>query len=94
MTVSRTAIGSDRSVSTVVVEAVAQTLGVSPIELDPPLHRVVNPDALDDLFDRKWPSKEPTRVTFMYAGCEVTVHGGEIVVRPDPDPDQNPPVRP
>ncbi|WP_135828644.1 HalOD1 output domain-containing protein [Halorussus halobius] len=83
MTVSRAAIDNHRNVSTVVVEAVAESMGVSPLELDPPLHRVVDPDALDDLFGPTGAATEPTRVSFTYAGHEVTVQGrGDVEVRP------------
>lgn len=91
MTVSRAAFEGDRNVSTVVVEAVADALGVSPIELDPPLHRAVNPDALDALFRSNWSSDRVTQVSFTYAGCEVTVRGqGEIVVESGSEPDAEP----
>ena len=87
MTVSRTAIDGGRSVSTVVVEAVAESMGVSPLELDPPLHRVVDPDALDDLFRPSRAATESPRVSFTYAGHEVTVHGrGDVEVRPEAEP--------
>lgn len=87
MTVSRTAIDSGRSVSTVVVEAVAESMGVSPLELDPPLHRVVDPDALDDLFRSDGTTTASPRVSFTYAGHEVTVRGrGDVEVRPESEP--------
>jgi len=84
MTVSRTAFEGDRNVSTVVVEAVADALGVSPVDLEPPLHSAVNPDALDDLFRPEWSSDEVRKVSFTYAECDVTVRDdGEVVVRPE-----------
>ena len=65
-----------------VVEAVAAAAGVQPDELDRPLADVIDPDALDQLFD---PSLEGagragTTVTFDYAGYTVTVRSGESVV--------------
>lgn len=83
MQVSRTASDSGRNVSTVVVEAVADAQGISPTELEP-LHRVVNADALNALYDPKWDDRDAaTTVSFTYADCEVTVSGrGEVVVRP------------
>jgi len=60
--------------STAIVEAVAETTGVDPLDC-PPLWEVVDPEALDALF------LEGTRgtVTFEYAGCRVAVEDGETV---------------
>jgi hypothetical protein len=45
------AVGTEsRSLSATVVEAVAAAEHVSPSRLEPPLYRVVDPDALDALF--------------------------------------------
>jgi hypothetical protein len=47
-------------------------------ELDP-LYEAIDPDALDDLFDR--PASGPAdRITFEYAGCTVTVGSDRRVV--------------
>ncbi|PSP78477.1 hypothetical protein BRC81_08010 [Halobacteriales archaeon QS_1_68_20] len=67
--------GSDARISEKVVEAVADAEGTSPLDLRPPLYRVVDPDALDKLFSP--PSLEHGQpdgeVTFEYRGYEVTV---------------------
>jgi hypothetical protein len=78
---SRAVLDADRNVSAAVVEAVAEAEGVSPMELQPPLHYSVDVDALDELFR---PEKNATGgnliISFVYAGYEVTVRDGEIVV--------------
>lgn len=64
--------------SLAVVEAVAEAEGVDPADLDPPLARVIDPDALDALFtdgSSGW-------MTFHYSGYAVTVHAdGSVDVR-------------
>lgn len=59
-----------------VVESVAATKGVDPLDLDP-LFGAINPDALDELGRNGFDGK----IEFEYAGCGVTVRGnGEIQV--------------
>jgi len=45
----------------------------------PPLYETIDTDALDHLFDRG----ARVAVSFRYAGCDVTVTGLHVVVRPD-----------
>ena len=87
MPLSVTALDDDRTVSAAVVDAVAEAKGVSPTEVHPPLHRVVDADALNRLFRSKQDAPAGTpRVTFSYAGHEVTVRGrNEVVVRSETD---------
>ncbi|MFB6302497.1 MAG: HalOD1 output domain-containing protein [Haloferacaceae archaeon] len=62
-----------------VVQAVADAKGVDPGALTPPLGHVINPDALDRLFDARNPTTG--HVTFQYSGYEVTVRSdGQIRV--------------
>ena len=62
--------------STSVVKAVAWAKGVPPTELKP-LHRSVDPDALDEILG----SQGDVSVSFSYEGCEVDVDGkGHIAV--------------
>jgi hypothetical protein len=72
--VHRTGTGSDGdgSVSSVVVEAVAEAAGTSPTDLADPLYEAVDPDALDRLFET---GDDTTggRVEFSYADYRVTV---------------------
>lgn len=85
-------IDAGEKVSEAVIMAVAATTGTDPTtrdaselqELDD-LYRVVDPDALNALFRRPEEGEEPEelRLVFHYAGCQVTVDGGDrILVRP------------
>ena len=60
--------------SDAVVEAVAAATGRDETELEP-LFDAVDPDALDDLFDRGSTARRraDVRVAFRYAGCRVAV---------------------
>lgn len=74
--------GTTESISERVVSAVADARGVDPLQLAP-LYEVVDPDALDSLFQGA--STETDRVVgravFSMAGCEVVVHSsGDIDV--------------
>lgn len=70
----RTARGRNTSVSSRVVQEVADTLGVGPLELDP-LYETIDPDALDSLFQTPEPAHYDDRVEFTMEGCKVTVFG-------------------
>lgn len=75
----------DESINQTVIFAVAEARGVDPTELETPLFRAVDPDALERLLsgaDR--PGSANTLVGFDWAGCSVVVHGTgqvEVVVR-------------
>lgn len=70
----------DESVSQTVVGAVAEATDVDPLALDPPLYEVIDPDALDRLFDK---ARSEVQIEFTMAGCQVRVHGaGSVVVVP------------
>lgn len=80
--------GSDRTTVTVsetVVSSVADALGKDEMAVEP-LNDVVDPDALDALFDVRLNGERRAttgRVQFVLDGCEVTVFGdGQVVVRP------------
>lgn len=62
------------AVSEAVVYAVAERTDTDPKTLEP-LHDVVDPDALNALFetDRASSGLTPVRVTFTYCGCEVVI---------------------
>lgn len=83
----------DGRISETVVRAVAQATGTDVLELDP-LYYVVDPDALNRLFDADGTSQpSPMELTFTMAGCEVVVRGdGEVVVTPPADGDVTPTV--
>lgn len=70
------------SPSVAVIEAIAATTGVDPMDV-PPLYEVVDPDALDDLFAPMYDGtpRLDGEVGFTLGGCQVTVSGnGRIVV--------------
>lgn len=73
--------GNDK-LSNRVIAAVAAERDVDPLEL-PTLYDVIDPDALNRLFDHGFSSGRNGlgRVVFTLAGCEVVVHSdGEIDV--------------
>ena len=67
----------DESVSQTVIMAVAEATDVDPIDLDPRISDVIDPDALDRLFDT---GQSEMRVKFAMAGCQVIVHADCVVV--------------
>ncbi|WP_458207852.1 DUF7504 family protein [Haladaptatus sp. NG-SE-30] len=74
----------EETVSQAVIAAVATAKGVSPIKLRQQLYDIVEPDALNTLFDVKSDrSSEPDgELSFVFDGCDVTVHSdGTIAVR-------------
>lgn len=78
------------SVSITVVRKVAAREGLSPIQLTPPLHEVVDTDALDALFRSPDPQSDVS-LEFSYRGYRVTVEGhGNVTVtdRPTSEADQ------
>lgn len=74
---------SQEPLSTTVISAVAAITGIEPTRLEP-LYQRVDPDALDSLFrPREETERTGCSLSFVLAGCEVTVHGrGEIVIQP------------
>lgn len=75
--------GDDGPLSVAVVEAVATATETDPLEIAP-LHRTVDPDALDHLFE---PADEDGKASgwlrFSFAGCRVAVRSdGHIGVEP------------
>lgn len=69
-----TSQADESAVSQRVISAVADAREKSPLEL-PPLYSVIDPDALDTLFDSGGVGGQsgPGRVVFMFGGCEVVV---------------------
>lgn len=67
-----------------VVCAVADAKNVDPIDL-PPLYSVIDPDALDQLFQSKFPNRASgtVKVQFTFAGCDVVVDSeNQVTVTP------------
>lgn len=77
-------VSTTTDVSTTVVTTVAATTN-TPIEELPPLYGVVDPDALDALFQPRGDGCPRTgiRVSFSLAGCTVDVHDGNVTVTPE-----------
>lgn len=74
---------TDGSLSTTVVLAVSRARGVEPTEL-PPLAEVIDPDALDALFEPDGrEALVDARIRFEFADRTVCVRrDGEVVVKP------------
>ena len=62
-----------------IVERIAEREGVDPIELSPPLHDVVDTEALESLFASDAPTGANASVTFTYRGYTVRVDGSGAV---------------
>lgn len=70
---------ANNDVSQLIVEAVAEREGVSPLRL-PPLYGSVDPDALDQLFASPSTADQlQLEVEFVYNGYRVTVSEGGAV---------------
>jgi hypothetical protein len=68
------------------VAAVAEYKGIDECELDPPLYRAIEPDALNVLF-----RESQGDVRFDHWGCTVTVdHDGTVIVTNGEDDRQKP----
>ncbi|WP_227373621.1 HalOD1 output domain-containing protein [Haladaptatus halobius] len=64
-----------------IIEAIAEAADADATQLEP-LYESVDPDALDDLFDRHSSASVPARVTFRHEGFEVVVeHDRRVEVR-------------
>jgi hypothetical protein len=71
-------------ICTVVVDAVAEANGVHPLDLEPKLYDVIEPDALTDLCSPHASPPRSMEIRFSMAGCSVAVHGdGRVVVTPE-----------
>jgi hypothetical protein len=76
--------GQQTDVGTAVVRAVAAARDTDPLDVSP-LNDVVDPDALDALFQSKidGSSRDGGTVQFALDGCDVTIEStGDVVVRP------------
>ena len=78
-------LGTDRSLSTTVTMAVADVAGVEPSDIPEQLYDVIDPEALDALFEPKdsGAPRRGGRLTFSLYGHHVTVRGnGSVTVQP------------
>lgn len=88
-----TNLTGDERFSTAVVESVAEHVGIDPVDLDPPLYRAIDPDALDELLTSLGTNGQEGSVSFSYLGFEITVHNDGTVNLDDPAdpaPDSSP----
>lgn len=71
----------DESLSMTIINAVADAKDVDPADLGTPLYEVVDPDAIDRLFqDRADGIPRPSgQIVFTMADCKVTVHDHDRV---------------
>lgn len=70
-------IDPDERASIAVVFALAAAIDADPVELTPPLHSFVDPEALDTIHER---GCEDLRIVFDAYGCRVTVEGDLVMV--------------
>lgn len=68
---------STDSIIAQIVRKVADYENIDPVELNPPLGEVIDPDALEALFED--PRKDDLRITFTYQDYEISVRPGEGV---------------
>ncbi|MDS0220817.1 hypothetical protein NDI54_05550 [Haloarcula sp. S1AR25-5A] len=74
--------------SETIVHAVADTLGVNPVDLDDRISDCIDPDALDRLFHpNRGDTPSPNGlVVFSMAGCRIEVEGNRsVLVTPSRD---------
>lgn len=71
---------SGKPVGIRIVQRVAEHKGVDPIELEPPLYSILDPETIDRLVHRSDTSgRADTVLEFEYSGCEITVEGGDEI---------------
>lgn len=76
----RRTLAPSETPSYAIIETVADLEGTNPVDLTPPLYAAIDPEALNDLFTSQSESTV-NRITFQYAGYDVTVWGdGEFQV--------------
>lgn len=64
-----------------IIIAIADEEGVEPWDLNPPLFDILDPDALDGLFQSTRPHDDlGPSLTFSYYGYSVTVTEGEVIL--------------
>ncbi|WP_226005033.1 HalOD1 output domain-containing protein [Natrinema salinisoli] len=75
-------MNSTQSVSLKIVEKIAEREQVSPEELQPPIHYVIDTDALDSLYQSSIADRSSPTVEFEYKGYTVVVDStGAVDVR-------------
>lgn len=72
----------DEPIGQTIAKAVADAVGIDPVDLDPPLYDVIDAEALDGLFGDR---VTEGRVEFTMADCEVTVRADNLVTVTPPE---------
>ena len=79
--IARQTMSEGESISLKVVEKVADREGVDPTELHPPLHTVIDTEALDSLFQSTPSTSRSGMVEFRYRGYKVQLSSsGEVQI--------------
>lgn len=80
---TRSVYGPDRDITQAVFETLGNIPGFDPSDVDQTLFEAIDPDALEAVFCATNSSdRSAGRITFPFAGYELTVTaGGEVVVR-------------
>lgn len=73
-----------RTIGQEIIQSVAEAEGIEPEAVTPPLYRVVDPDALEQLFAQtESVDRRDGTVTFPYNGYEVSVFAdGHVALEP------------
>lgn len=77
--------GTDGQLFTDIVTSIAAAKNVDPVDLEPPLYEVINPESLRDVIESADPS---SRVRFRFDDLEVEVRGDETVEITKPPDDE------
>lgn len=74
-------VADDERVTQAVLRAIADAEDVDPVDLDTPLNAVVDPEALDALFEPRFGGRPRStgEITFTYCGYDVSVRDGDHV---------------
>lgn len=71
---------NEQPISRIIVETIAEAKGVAPAELDPRLYDVIEPEALNELFQHQEDGPATVGfVSFTFHGYTVTVHSDATV---------------
>lgn len=77
--------GTDEQLFTTIVTSIAAAKNVDPIDLEPPLYDVINPESLGDVIES---ADASSTVRFRFDDLEVEVRGDETVGITKPPDDE------
>lgn len=91
MMANRTATFVDRAntgeITETIITLLADAKGEDPLDIEPRLYDILDPDALDRIFqdtDGQWRASNASRIEFTMCGCHVLVRDtGHVVVTPE-----------